>query len=342
MRLLVLFLFVLVFINSDIIVSTFIDTSIVFSNTLLPNLFILFLFTDLLSSQEVEKLFDNKIGHTFKKIFGFKSIIQPFILFISLIAGIPSTSKLIRSYIDDGKITSKQAKHLLLISAYVNPLYIINGIGIYIYGSKIIGTQIFLISVISNILIGLTLRFKYSGDNLDVNEIAEIKPEKKKNPSILLVFIESTKKNSIIILNIFSIIAVFTILFEVINHSLNNILDPIYPFFEITYGIFRVANLDLPLALELALITMYVSFAGISVHIQIYYILDDKELYKSFLTGRLIQALLSFLIAFIFFSLSSIPIATASIVPSITEFDITLLLFVLLNIVLYAKILLTD
>ncbi len=341
MRILVLFLFALVFINSEIITTTFIDTSIVFSNTLLPNLFILFLFTDLLSSQEVEKLFDNKIGHTFKKIFGFKNIIQPFILLISMIAGIPSTSKLIRSYVDDGKLTSKQAKHLLLISAYVNPLYIINGIGIYIYGSKIIGIQIFLISVISNLLIGFVLRFKYAGID-GVNELEEIKHEKKSPDNILTVFIESTKKNSIIILNIFSIIAVFTIIFEIVNHTFNNVLDPIYPFFEITYGIFRVSNLDLPIILELALVTMYVSFAGVSVHIQIYYILEDKQLYKNFLKGRLIQAILSFAIAFIFFNVITIPISTVSVIPSITEFDITLLLFILFNILLYAKIMLTD
>ncbi len=341
MRILVLFLFALVFINSEIITSTFIGTSNVFIKTLLPNLFILFLFTDLLSSQEVEKLLDNKIGHTFKNIFGFKSIIQPFILLISMIAGIPSTSKLIRSYIDDGKITSKQARHLLLISAYVNPLYIINGIGIFIYASKLIGLQIFIISVASNLLIGLIVRFKY-GKNDGVNELEQFKYDKKSPDNILLVFIESTKKNTIIILNIFSIIVVFSILFEVLNHSLNNILDPIYPFFEITYGIFRVSSLNLPLALELALITMYVSFAGISIHIQIYYILDDKELYKAFLKGRIIQAFISFLIAYIFFSMTGITATTTSIVPSVAGFDITLFLFILFNILLYAKIILTN
>ncbi len=341
MRVLVLFLFLLVFINSEIITSTFIGTSIILINTLLPNLFILFLFTDLLSSQEVEKLFDNKAGHTFKNIFGFKSVIQPFILLISMIAGIPSTSKLIRSYIDDGKITSKQAKHLLLISAYVNPLYIINGVGIYIYGSKLIGAQIFIISVVSNLLIGLILRFRYGNDD-SKNELEDIKYEKKSSDNILLVFLESTKKNTTIILNIFSIIVVFTILFEVINHSLNNILDPIYPFFEITYGIFRVSILNLPIAFELALVTMYISFAGVSIHIQIYYILDDKELYKHFLKGRLIQAILSFFIAFIYFSLTNISISTASIMPSLVGFDLTLFLFILFNILLYAKIMLTD
>ncbi len=341
MRILVLFLFVLVFINSEIITSTFMGTSTVFIHTLLPNLFILFLFTDLLSSQEVEKLLDNKIGHTFKKIFGFKTIIQPFILLISMIAGIPSTSKLIRTYIDDGKITSKQARHLLLISAYVNPLYIINGIGIFIYGNKLIGIQIFLISLLSNLLIGLIIRFKYAKEE-NINELDEIQSVKKSPDSILLVLIESTKKNTIIILNIFSIIVIFSILFEVLNHSLNNILDPIYPFFEITYGIFRVSILNLPIALELALITMYVSFAGISIHIQIYYILDDKDLYKSFLKGRLIQAIISFLIAFTFFNMSDITATTANVSHSVVGFDITLFLFILFNILLYAKIILTN
>ncbi len=341
MRILVLFLFALVFINSAIITSTFIDISTVFIKTLLPNLFILFLFTDLLSSQEVEKLLDNRVGHTFKNIFGFKSIIQPFILLISMIAGIPSTSKLIRSYIDDGKLTSKQARHLLLISAYVNPLYIINGIGIFIYGNKSIGIKIFIISVVSNLLIGLILRFKYAKDD-SINELEQIEYNKKSPDNILLVFIESTKKNSIIILNIFSIIVIFSILFEILNHSLNNILDPIYPFFEITYGIFRVSSLNLPIALELALITMYVSFAGISVHIQIYYILNDKEVYKSFLKGRLIQAVISFLIAFVYFNMTGITATTANLIHPIIGFDITLCLFILFNILLYAKIILTD
>ena len=74
-----------------------------------------------------------------------------------------------------------------------------------------------------------------------------------------------------------------------------------------TQGIKYVSLLDISANLKSALITFFISFGGISIHLQIKSILSNTNVnYKNYLFARIIHASLSSIIVFIITSIIKI------------------------------------
>ena len=86
---------------------------------------------------------------------------------------------------------------------------------------------------------------------------------------------------------------VTTILNEklVLNDLVYSILSGIL---EMTQGIFNVSLLNIPIKVKTFLITIFISFGGLSIHSQIISIISDTKIkYLPYLFARLLHAIIS-------------------------------------------------
>ena len=74
-----------------------------------------------------------------------------------------------------------------------------------------------------------------------------------------------------------------------------------------TQGLKYVSMLNIPLKLKSVLTTMFLSFGGISVHMQIISILSDTKIkYLPFLTARLLHAAIAGIMVYLLFDIWTI------------------------------------
>ena len=99
------------------------------------------------------------------------------------------------------------------------------------------------------------------------------------------------------LLLLLGIITTFLVLSKIVNNIIN--LNTIYQSFingilEMTQGIKYVSMLSIPLNIKASIITFFISFGGISIHLQITSILSDTNIkYKYYLFSRIIHATIS-------------------------------------------------
>ena len=211
---------------------------------------------------------------------------------LSFISGSPSNSKFIKEYIDNGVITSEDGQKVLNYMQYVNPLYILNGIGLITLNNKKLG----LIILISNLSSSLIL--KVYNKEIKVNKITT------NDESLFSTLTYSIKDIINTLLYVIGVITCFFIITTYIS-ILFNIKEEykfVYGIFEITQGINYLSKSNLNIYFKTIISSFFVSFGGLSIHMQIYGILDNKKIrYKPYLISRIIHSIISIIITSILF-----------------------------------------
>ena len=211
---------------------------------------------------------------------------------LSFISGSPSNSKFIKEYIDNGVITSEDGQKVLNYMQYVNPLYILNGIGLITLNNKKLG----LIILISNLLSSLML--KVYNKEIKVNKITT------NDESLFSTLTYSIKDIINTLLYVIGVITCFFIITTYIS-IIFNIKEEykfVYGIFEITQGINYLSKSNLNIYFKTIISSFFVSFGGLSIHMQIYGILDNKKIrYKPYLISRIIHSIISIIITSILF-----------------------------------------
>lgn len=276
--------FILIFIKKDIMYYTIYNTTMIWFQNIVPNLFPMFVITSLMVSSNLIINICNWFGYTFSKIF--KTSKYGFFVFIlSLFTGSPSNAKYIKDLIDNKLISISEGNKLLLFTSNYNPILIYSLLIIYLDSktSKII----ILIIILTNIIIGLINR------NLDYEKI-------NTNYIIKSVNLSKIIKDTIdTLLMILGTLIVFNIILNLLpfnNLILKNIFNGIL---EITTAINGVKYLSLNKFSKIILSLIYLSFGGISIHIQIKSIFTDTN-YKLFFKNRLLAIFISLILSLLF------------------------------------------
>lgn len=287
--------------NSKIIILSVGNSLEVWKNNLFPTLFPFFIISNLLISygfiEILANIFNTPIKHLFKC-----SPNSSFIILMSMISGIPSNAKYIKDLLSENKISLKEANKLILFTHFSNPLFILGTIGnIYLNNYKL-GIFILISHYVTNLILGITLRIKDTSQeekekNLMLNNL-------KGNNNFGKVLSKSLNTSIDTILLILGVITFFNILTTIISESLNikNLLikSIITSIFEMTSGLNLLRLTNISLRLKTILMTMIISFGGLSTHMQVISILDNKKIrYFPYLIFRIIHALLSGIICFI-------------------------------------------
>lgn len=223
-----------------------------------------------------------------------------FVLILSMLSGSPSNAKYISDLLNKELISSNDAQKLLLFTHFVNPLFIINTIGISFLHNQKVGIIILISHYLGNIIVGLLSR-KYHPNNrykkIDLKKaFSSLEKEHKSFIFILTNAIISSINTLLIILGVITTCLIMT--------SLINI-NPLYNgFLEITQGLKYLSTTNHHLLFKALLATFLISFGGFSIHAQVFSILNNKKIkYIPYLCARFIHGIISSTLVYILFKI---------------------------------------
>jgi len=206
------------------------------------------------------------------------------VFFLSLFSGTPSNAKYIKDLLDNNLINIEEANKLILFTTNYNPLLIYSLLNIYL--NKYISIKLIIIITLTNIIIGLIIRNKSYSKTLlkKINKKINL-PNIIKNTIDTLLMILGT----LIFFNIIINLVTFN------NIYINNIFNG---FLEITTALNSLNIININLNIKEILSLIYLSFGGISIHMQIKSILPDTN-YKIFFKYKTYSIIISLIIYYL-------------------------------------------
>ena len=278
-KILIIFLFcILFFKRSDVSNAVLVGVDIWYKQ-ILPSLLPFFIFSDLFVSSGIVDDLCKKIGPLFAKIFNVSKY-SLFVFFISLASGSPTNAKTIKNMLDSGYILKSEAEKILCFTCFYNPFLIYSITNLYL--NKTDSLKVVFIAYLTNIILGLILRFKKTEINYLVKE---------RNTKIL--FVDSIKNTMMSLIGILGTIITMLVLITLVKTN-NVFIDNLFNgFLEITSGIINLSVLNINYNLKLILTIIYLSIGGLSIHMQIKSILKDTINYKLFYITRILAIIIS-------------------------------------------------
>ena len=290
-----LFLFEILTHSSSIVETVYKSTSIWFYN-IVPTILPIYIVVDLLLNYNAIYYLSKFFGKFMERFFKLKKE-TAFVFLLSIISGFPSNSKYLKNLLDDNVINQEEASKLLCMTHFSNPLFIIESIGVSFLHDKKIGLIILIAHYLTNVLIGFMNRNYY----VNLNQEKNITQKKKK--SFINSLTDSIYNTIKILFLLYGIITFFMIVTTIIRENLpfsNNIISILCGLLEMTQGIFYVNSLTIPITIKATLITFFISFGGLSIHMQVFSILKDYKLhYKDYFLARIIHGLIASSLVFL-------------------------------------------
>lgn len=270
----------------------------IWKNNLFPSLFPFFVISSLLIDNGIVEAISNISNGFFNKLFKINSS-SVFIFLMSMFSGFPSSAKYIKELNDKKLINKSDAEKIILFSHFANPMFIIGTIAFSFLNNKSYAIIILFSHYIINFIIGIFLR------NYNPNNNTNIIKDTKKIPfgiSLTKAILNSINTLLLILGTITFFLIITTIISENIN--LNKYIEAIlYGLIEMTQGLKYISMLDISTRLKCTIITMLLSFGGLSVHLQTFSIINELKLnYKNYLLSRLIHTLLSGILVYLLFN----------------------------------------
>ena len=258
---------------------------------MLPSMFPMFILSDILITYN----FTNYL-HYLSRLFNLSSN-AVFVFLLSMISGFPVNAIIIKNSYDRKMLSKEECEHLLYFTHFSNPLFILNTIGIFYLNNNIYGIIILISHILSNIIIAIILKNKnYSHTNYI--------SLKSNCQSFGTVLSNSINKAISSLLMISGTVTLFLILSTLITHIFNlNIYTSalVQGILEMTMGLSSLSNLNIDDIYKVILSTSFLSFGGLSIHLQVYSSIDNSFSYKNYFIGRIYQIIISIIIVLILF-----------------------------------------
>lgn len=283
-------------INSKTLINVFFNTIELCFNSLLPSIFIFFTISDILNNYNFPYYISKLFGNIIKKIYKLPKI-SSYIILLSMTSGFPGNSKLIKEQLDNNIIDSYEATKILTMTHFSNPLFIIYTIGNNFFHDYKIGIVILISHFLTNFIVGLLFRNIYKDERKEKEMIIN-------KPLPFINLLQSSFHNTIkIIINVFGIIIFFAFMVTTLNKYLN--LTPFSSaifngIIEITTGLKYLSILKISKIKAAMIATSFISFGGLSIHIQTMSILNKYDInYYIYLLSRIIHSSISTIIVYI-------------------------------------------
>lgn len=282
MTIILLFIFCLLIINSNITKLAVISTCKLWLSSLVPVLYPTSICLDLLFKSYYIDLFCFYLYKPFSYIFNIKSYKSIELIIISIICGAPLSTKIIKKSIEENTISNHEGNMITIFFSSFSISYII-------YISSISNSNIFKYYFTYFIF---SIIFMHLFNKTNDEKIENNRPQKTNNNFINLLF-DSITKNTNIMLFILGIMIILKSLLDIFHTPII-----IYSYFEILNGNNLLITLGINKKLKEAILFSSLSFLGFSSHLQIIYVYPEIK-YKLFFIYRLFVSFSFFIIFFI-------------------------------------------
>lgn len=294
-----LVLFFEVLFNKTLVFETISYSLNIWINNLMPSMFPFFVISDILINYQITNYIPNFIKKSFGKIFNVSEQVIS-IFFLSLFSGFPSNARNTRVLYHQKLLTTEEASHALTFTHFANPLFVLSTVAVLFLHNEQYGYLILASHYLGNIIIGIIFRNFHSNNNINYNPIV------KKSQSFSNVLIKAIKSSIDTLLLILGTLTCFLIFSSLIIHKLNvnvYVSAIIKGILEMTMGLKAIAVLQLTDIYKVILSTMFISFGGLAVHLQVLSQLVDTDIsYHFFLVARILHALISGSICYLLFN----------------------------------------
>ena len=281
----ILSLLIFVFLTNPNLIINSVNYSVnIFLTNVVPSLFPFFILAD--------TLINYNYIYFLNKIFKFK---YSHLILLSLFSGLPSNAKYINNLLENNDIDINDASIMLSVTFFPNPMFVIGSIGSLMLNSIKLGTIILLTIYLSNFIIYLINYKNLNKKNLNLTN-------KQNNFTTLIK--TSVINNTKTLLIILGTIVIFTTLSNIIFNYIK--IPTIYEgiitsIFEMTSGVKKISLVDTNIQYKIILISVFLSFSGISVLCQAFSILSNYKLnLKIIIKNKLLIILLTFLINYFY------------------------------------------
>ena len=305
--LLIIFLLMLLFFSNDVSYSV-LNALKIWKENIIPCLFPFFVISDLLINYGFIDLFGEITKNIIGKLFNLPKE-SSFVIIASMLTGTPSSAKYTKELLDKKIISSKQANYLLSFTHFPNPLFILKATSSLVPNANI-GLYIFISIIVGNIIIGLFFKeknnFNFKKEKINLKKTLYNISIKNRNNNFIKILTNSIIKSTNSLILILGIIIFFFIISVLINNLLNisyvnNAL--LSGLLEITQGIEKIVQANIPINQKLTIITMFLTFGGISIHAQTISLLDNKDIhYINYLISRIFHSIISGIIILIIYN----------------------------------------
>ncbi len=277
-----LFLFTfLIFYQNQEVQAAIMNSCELFITKLFPSLFPMMILCDFLIFFDLPEFFCKYFGPLFSKIFH-TSPSGAFAFFISCFSGTPSNAYMIKNLYLEQVLTKEEASHILSFSFFTNPLFYYTMLNVLFQGNTRIIWKLFFLPYCVNILIGIL--------NPPKTQITKLSPSKQKQN--FGIFLSNSINHA---MNTLMFILGSVTLFFILNTLLNpNQIPLISGILEVSQGLHSLTTISYSLKIKELMTILFVSFGGLSIHLQIKGILSDTPIsYQEFLKGRIKQVFFS-------------------------------------------------
>ena len=272
----------------------------VWIQNLLPSMFPFFVVSDILVSYHII----NYIPRIFKNVFCslFKvseSVIT--IFFLSFLSGFPSNARIIRMMYESGEISKEEGNRALLFTHFSNPMFILSTVGVMFLHNEKYGYIILISHFLGNVIIGIATRWMNYSFHYDYTQ------KFCESQNFSKVFIRAIRSSIDTCLLILGTVTCFLICSSLLTYYFdfgyygNTVIKGIM---EITIGLKKLSLLSIPDIYKVVIATMFLSFGGLSVHLQVLSQIVDIDLsYHLYFVARIFHAIISGGICYLLFRL---------------------------------------
>lgn len=291
--------------NANVIIVAVQNAYNIWAYSVFPSLFPFFVISSILIGLNFPRVIGEIAKPLMNKLFRLKSD-TVFIFLMSLLSGSPSNAKYTRELYLNGSISLDDANKILMFTHFSSPLFILGTITSFL-DDKRVGVFILIIHYLSNVLIGLAIRNTNSVSTEErKTSLKKVLYEVSNTTDDISSIVTKSIFNSInTIIMILGVISISTVIITIINNNFtfNKLTECIISgLIEMTNGLRVLGTLDISLKIKTTIAIFFISFGGLSVHLQVISIINDTKIkYKSFFLARIIHACVSTILSYLLF-----------------------------------------
>lgn len=262
------FLFILLFLDSEIAEEQMKRGMRICFDTLIPSLFPFMVISELLVRSGACKPISRLLKIPMAALFGVSGECASALL-IGIICGFPVGAKAAAALYSRGDITKSECEHLLSFCNFPSAPFMVFAVGEGMFGSRNVGIFLYLTLLFFGLLCGILLRPKERKyDDIKASEAVS------SNENVLSIFSSSIVSASSSVISVCAFVTFFTCIVGCISSlfgagSNSPLCALLFSFFELTSGCAACTSLDSPRT-ALILAAAAGGWSGLSVFLQIY------------------------------------------------------------------------
>ena len=273
----IMFAYLGIFCFPDIMITSSINSLLIFKEKLFPSIFPFFVLSFLFINMKYPLILNKYLKNTTS------------ILFLSIISGFPSGAKYIVKYYNSGYITKKEGDQLLLYTHFANPLFVLGTCGLLL-NSKVLAYKILICQLLANIILAILTKDKEGSSMKEKEVVTDI-------PNLLFVLPDAINEAMEVLIFMLGSITIFQFFTNCVLSFTNESLltRTIFTWImDLTSGISLVPNTFLSLKLKGLLMLCFITFGSLSVHLQVINALKNTNLsYTNFFIGRILETIIA-------------------------------------------------